>query len=179
MTLGDIKKMALSLIEEINPKNEYLTDDDDIKAKLNQVCNAIQIDLAQVKKICKKFEFERTSDITDIVLPSDFYQLNKIKEVLEYEIIGNTLFFYDDYEGKVTMFYYAFPTIITDDTSNDYELEIDLDAQMAMPYGIASDVLKADISSDYSIYEAKYQNMKANLNTGKGDSISVIDGIDL
>lgn len=179
MTLGEIKKAVLSIIEEINPKSTWLTDDDDIKAKINYICNLIQIDLAQVKKINKKYTFEKTATTKEITLPSDFYQMNEIEEDIDYKIIGNILYIKDDYEGIVTIFYYAYPTKIDDDTSNNYELEIDLDAQNAMVFGVASDILKADISSDYSIYEAKYQNLKANLNTGKGDSISVVSGVDL
>lgn len=179
MTLGEIKKAALSIIEEINPKSAFLTDDEDIKNKINFICNLIQIDLAQVKKINKKQIIEITSGTKEVTLPSDFYQLNKLDEDIDYEIIGNVLYLKDDYEGNITMFYYAYPSKIDDDTANTYELEIDLDAQNAMVFGVISDILKADISSDYSIYEAKYQNLKANLNTGKGDSISVVGGIEL
>ena len=77
MTLGEMKKSVLSLIEEINPKSDYLTDDDDIKNKINSICNSIQIELAQIKKINRKYVFEKEANIDEIELPEDFYQLNK------------------------------------------------------------------------------------------------------
>ena len=50
MTLLDIKKKTLQLIEEISD-NEDLTNDPDIKAKLNSVINQVQFELARMKKI--------------------------------------------------------------------------------------------------------------------------------
>ena len=39
MTLKEMKKKVLALIEELNPLSEYLTDDPDIQAKINDVIN--------------------------------------------------------------------------------------------------------------------------------------------
>ena len=51
MTLLEMKKQVLKLIEEINPKSELLTDDSDIANKINVVINLIQNELARIKKI--------------------------------------------------------------------------------------------------------------------------------
>ena len=49
MTLLEMKKKYLSLIEELNPLSEELTDDPDIAAKQNEVINQIMFELARFK----------------------------------------------------------------------------------------------------------------------------------
>ena len=51
MTLKDMKLRVLSLIEEINPESEYLTDDIDIQAKINYVIDIKNHELSRIKKI--------------------------------------------------------------------------------------------------------------------------------
>ena len=51
MTLTEMKKQVLKLIEEINPKSDLLTDDPDIANKIDVVINLIQNELARIKKI--------------------------------------------------------------------------------------------------------------------------------
>ena len=41
MTLAEMKKKVLGLIEELNPDSELLTDDPDIATKINEVINQI------------------------------------------------------------------------------------------------------------------------------------------
>ena len=41
MTLLEMKKKVLALIEELNPNSEFLTDDPDIATKINEVINSI------------------------------------------------------------------------------------------------------------------------------------------
>ena len=56
MTLKEMKKKVLALIEEINPSSTLLTDDPDIAAKINDVTNQIMFELARIKKIPKYVE---------------------------------------------------------------------------------------------------------------------------
>ena len=58
MTLDEMDRKVLSLIEELNPNNEYLTDDPDIQAKKRYVTNQVLYELARIKKIPKYFEME-------------------------------------------------------------------------------------------------------------------------
>lgn len=58
--------------------------------------------------------------------------------------------------GKFELEYYAIPEEITEDNAEDYEFELDLDAQMALPYYVASSVLMSDVSANYTAFEAKY-----------------------
>ena len=58
MTLLELKKKVLGMIEELNPDSEYLTDDPDISAKINEVINQIQFELARMRKISRYVELE-------------------------------------------------------------------------------------------------------------------------
>ena len=49
MTLLELKKKVLGLIEELNPDSEYLTDDPDIATKINDVINMVIRDLEQLE----------------------------------------------------------------------------------------------------------------------------------
>ena len=51
-----MKTKALSLIEELNPNSELLTDDPDIQEKINDVINQKMFELARMKKIPKYVE---------------------------------------------------------------------------------------------------------------------------
>ena len=61
MTLLEMKKKVLALIEELNPDSEFLTDDPDIATKINDVTNQILFELARIKKISKYAEIEVTA----------------------------------------------------------------------------------------------------------------------
>ena len=43
MTLGENKKIALALIEEYAPNNQYLTDDEDIRDRMNLIYAHCQV----------------------------------------------------------------------------------------------------------------------------------------
>ena len=75
MTLLEMKKKVLRLIEEINGQ-DTLTDDPDIKEKLNDVINQIQFELARIKKIPARDEMAvNAGDEIDLSLTENFYQL--------------------------------------------------------------------------------------------------------
>ena len=62
MTLKEIKKKVLQLIEEIDDKHAKLTSDPDIAAKLNSVINQVQFELARMKKIPANTTEDVTAD---------------------------------------------------------------------------------------------------------------------
>ena len=54
MTLSEMKKKVLGLIEELNPDSDVLTDDPDIATKINDVINQIMFDkMAKLNKYGK------------------------------------------------------------------------------------------------------------------------------
>ncbi len=164
MTLKEMKKKVLNLIEEISPNNPNLTDDPDIANKINDVINQIQNELSRIKKIAVREEFEVTEgeveDFEDWL--DDFYQLNIITGV-EHHIIDKSVEFISD--GKAQVYYYKYPKQITSETNADeYKFELSKDVLEIMPYGVAADLLKSDISANYGqVYSNRYETMLQRL----------------
>lgn len=164
MTLLEMKKQVLALIEEINPKSDLLTDDPDIAAKINYVINQIQNELARIKKIPAKEEMSvsKGDEVEMGDIDKLFYQLNMIRGV-EFQVLGDTIIFCEDGEAKI--YYYKYPKQITVDTvDSDFKFELSTDVLEIMPYGVAGDLLKSDISASYGqIYSTRYQELKQQL----------------
>lgn len=157
MTLGDMKKRVLSLIEEINPQSQYLTDDVDIQAKINYVIDEKQHELARIKKIAAQTTLELEEDET-VDLYEEIENLYQIKSMrgIEYENFENHVTAKED--GILNINYYKYPTMITAETENTHELEISRDAFEIMPFGVAADLLKSDVSAQYGqVYANAYR----------------------
>jgi hypothetical protein len=60
---------------------------------------------------------------------------------------------------------YVYPERITEKTKDKaYEFELTADVLEIMPYGVASDLLKSDVSAEYGkIYTERYESMKQML----------------
>lgn len=186
MTLKDMKKKVLSLIEEIveNPEEELesLTNDPDIEAKLNYVINQIQYELSRVKKIPAYVEKEvNKNDLVnfkDIDATNEIYQLAIVKGIdHEYKADGTIIKILED--GIAEIEYYKYPVRINEKTPDTYEFELSSDVLEVMPYGVAADVLKSDVSNAYgNVYAQRYEQMKSQLdiryNTG---SIEIEEGV--
>jgi hypothetical protein len=169
MTLDEMDKKVLSLIEELNPNSEYLTDDPDIQAKKRYVTNQIMYELARIKKIPKYVELKVSAgdiiDFSDIEKECGYeiYQLNHVCGV-DYvpKASGTVMKIVED--GTVEIDVFVYPERITEKTKGNYEFELSADALEVMPYGIASDLLKSDISAEYgSVYGTRYEAMKQML----------------
>jgi len=163
MNLGEIKKKALALIEELDTDNVTLTTDEDIQKKLNYVVNQVQNELARFKKIPAR----QIVEITDEALEYDlnnlelFYQVQVIRG-LEAEIFGTTAMFKE--AGTADVRYYRYPAQIDADTPDTQELDLTIDLCEIAPYGIAADLLKSDVSNAYgNVYASRYQEMVQSL----------------
>lgn len=170
MTLAEMKKKVLGLIEELNPLSEFLTDDPDIQAKINDVINQILFELARFKKIPKYVEIP--VDAGDIL---EFEDIEKAcgYEVYQIDIIsgvryvpkanGTVLKMLETGTAEVSCFVY--PERITEKTKDKaYEFEVSNDVLEVMPYGVAGDLLKSDVSTEYgAVYANRYQEMLTRL----------------
>lgn len=161
----EMKKKVFSLIEELNPNSELLTDDPDISAKYNEVANQVQYELARIKKIPKYVEMNVAAGsiitFADIekACGSEVYQLATICGVnYTPKASGTVLKILESGTAEIECFVY--PERITDKTKGDHELELSQDALEIMPYGIAADLLKSDISTEYgTIYAVRYKEL--------------------
>ena len=148
MTLGDFKQRVLRLIEEIDVDKKELTDDPDISNKFNTVTNQLMFELFRYKGIIVKDTVNVTENEEFILNEeySDFYQLKIIKGV-EYNIDDNIVTFLED--GKATIYYYKYPKSITKDTEDTYKFELATEVLECMVSGVAADILKSHVSSNY------------------------------
>ena len=163
MTLEEMKQKVYSLIEEYSEDADDLTEDEDLALKMNSVINQIQNELARFKKIEDYTTLEGTEgtviDFSDI--DDNLYQLNIIKG-LDCEIIGQKIKFNEN--GTAEIYYYKYPTQINAETDDSQEFDLSIDVLEIMPYGVAADLLKSDVSSNYGqIYAQRYQELKNEL----------------
>jgi hypothetical protein len=170
MTLQEMKKKVLGMIEELNPDSEYLTDDPDIQAKINEVINQVMYELARIKKIPKYLEMAVTSgqllEFTDIEsrVGYEIYQIGTVGGVSYVPKANGTVLKIME-SGTAEIDCYVYPERITEKTKDKaYEFEMTPDVLEIMPYGIAADLLKSDVSAEYgNIYATRYESMKQML----------------
>lgn len=192
MTLDENKKITLALIEEYSPTNKILTDDEDIATRLNLVYAPNYQELSQNKKILKTKILKEITGNTEegfeeLSLPSNMYQFKKIIALDEnnveveavYSRLGkNKILISKESDAKYVLEYYAYPTIITEETEGDFSLEIEQDVQLILPYAVANDILKVDPSSDYTAFLAEYKRKLESLDTRRDiPSITVEEGV--
>jgi hypothetical protein len=165
MTLLEMDKKVLALIEELNPDSEFLTDDPDIAAKKRYVTNQIMYELARQKKIPKYAEVEvaagqlLTFEDIEAAVGYVVYQLGTVCGVNHVpKANGTVLKILESGTAEIDCFVY--PERITENTKDSYEFELSEDVLEIMPYGIAGDLLKSDVSAEYgSIYSTRYETM--------------------
>ena len=181
MTYGENKKITLALIEEYSPNMNNKTEDEDIALRLPFLYNLAYKELAMTKKIIATKTYSEISDeqksdrYTSYSLPSDLYQIKNIMVLDEdnkpsnadYYTVQNKIYINVNSKGNTVLEYYRYPQEINEETTDDFYLEIDEDAQGILPYKVADDILKTDPSSDYTAFATEYQRKLQILDTRK------------
>lgn len=182
MTKLEMKKKVLALIEELNPKSELLTDDPDISTKIDDVINQVMYELARLKKIAKYVEMAVTAGelitFEDIEKESGYevYQINLVSGVSYTSKASGTIMKFLE-SGTAEIDFFAYPERITSKTSDSYEFELSPDVLEIMPYGVAGDLLKSDVSAEYgSVYSTRYESMIQRLDPRYQMSSVYIEG---
>lgn len=180
MTLEEMKQKTYQLIEEYDEEQTELTNDPDLAGKINSVINQIQNELARIKKITanKTMTVKEGQEINLTDIDKNIYQLYGIRGV-DYETMLNTITFNE--EGTARIYYYKYPTQINDETEDDFVFELSRDVLEVMPYGVAADLLKSDVSSQYgSVYAARYQQLLNELDVRYSTgSLTLSEGIEV
>lgn len=183
MTLLEMKKKVLGMIEELNPNSELLTDDPDISTKINEVINQVMYELARMKKIPKYVELDVSEgdliEFADIEKKCGYeiYQINMVSGVDHaFKANGTIVKILESGTAEIDVFVY--PERITEKTKDKaYEFELTTDALEIMPYGIAGDLLKSDVSTEYgSVYATRYESMLQRLDPRYAMTSVYIDG---
>ena len=177
MKLIDLKKKTLALIEEINEDEVDLTDDPDIAAKLPYVINQILHELTRFKKIpsfvVRDVEKDQVIHLNDSL--DNFYQLKVIKDVKHEFLDDLTVKFLED--GQALISFYQYPENITPTTPDTKTIDLPEDILEIAPYGIAADILKADVSNQYgAIYANRYKEMIQTLDSRYSTAVVEFDG---
>ena len=170
MTLYEMKLKVLALIEELNSQSELLTDDPDIASKINAVINQILFEMCRIKKIPKYVEIPVNDgdllsfDELEGAVGNAIYQLCLVGGVKHEIKAGGTVIKIKE-TGTAEIEVYVYPERILDTTKDKaYEFEVTDDVLEVMPYGIAADLLKSDVSAEYgSVYATRYESMKQML----------------
>lgn len=187
MTLEEMKKNVLALIEELNPDSEYLTDDPDIATKINYVINQKMFEMARFKKIPKYVEMAVTA--------GDTITFADIEKKCGYEIYQLGLLCGVDYtpkasgtvlkirsSGTAEIDVFVYPERITEKTQDSaYEFELSPDVLEILPYGIAADLLKSDVSAEYgTVYATAFETMLQRLDPRyQMNTITIEGGVDI
>lgn len=183
MTQLEMDKKVLGLIEELNPNSELLTDDPDIALKKNEVTNQIMFELARLKKIPKYVEIDVTEgevitfEDIEAAVGYEIYQIGTVGGVSYVPKAGGTVLKVKE-SGVLEIDCYVYPERITEKTKpKAYEFELSPDALEIMPYGIAGDLLKSDVSAEYgNVYSARYEQLKQMLDPRYQTGVVFIEG---
>lgn len=194
MTAKEMKIKVFSLIEEYYPEQISLADDQDVRYKINGAINQIQMDLMKYKKTPFKYETTIKRDNPVLLLNSipNFYQLNTIPNV-EYEVVGDyEIKFEIDEDTTIEVYYYKLPELmdltfkasgnksaeqVSAEYDESFEFELSTELQEIMPYGIAADLLKQDMISNYGKYfYERYLEMKNMIDSRKTISTATVTG---
>ena len=148
--------------------------------------------MAQHKKILKtktlkEISGETSKGYSEYSLPSNMYQFKRIIGLdkdnnvvnVPYMPIGKKkIYISDEVDVNVILEYYAYPTVITEETDDDFTLEIDQDVQLILPYLVANDILKADPSADYTAFSKEFQRKMQELDTSfTTTTVSIEEGV--
>ena len=182
MTLKEMKVKVLSLIEELNLENTNLTDDPDILAKINEVINQIQFELVRIKKLAKYVEFAVTEgslltfEDLEREVGYEIFQINCVGGV-NHSMKANGTVIKVLESGTLELDCFVYPERITAETKDSYEFELGSDVLEVMPYGVAADLLKSDISSEYgAVYATRYESMLQRIDPRNHTTSIYIDG---
>lgn len=182
MTLKELKRKTLVLIEEYNADAASQTDDIDIEAKFNDIANQRMIELCRMKKIPKyvRMDVKEGDTITFDDLENEvgygIYQVAMIRGI-DYDIRANGTVFKILIDGTAEIDVFVYPELITDKTKDSYELELSPDALEILPYGIAADILSTDVSSGYGkVYRDMYETMLSRLDSRYQMPLITIEG---
>lgn len=157
MTYGENKKIFVSLCDEYAPNNTFFTDDEDIQMKCALLYASPYEELSNYKTIPKLKEiavskYTDTQGYEKVKMPN----CKKIKSITvldeynnplsegDYKILGDYLYLSNVDNLTYVVEYIPYLEPITEETDDDFELEIPQELQAILPYMVASDLFKTD-----------------------------------
>ena len=191
MTYGENKKLFMALCDEYAPNNNYFTDDEDIQIKcallyaapyeeLSNYKTMPKIKEIQISKYTEKKGYERVKmpDCKKILSISALDEYNNPVSYGDYKTLGDYLYLSNEADLRYVVEYIPYLRMISEETEDDFELEIPQDLQTILPYLVASDLFKTDPGQDWTAFEQalnrklqmiNYKKMGASANITEGD----------
>ena len=168
MTLGDGKRKVYELLDEYGVSGEGV--DSDMAAKMNDLFDIAQKEIAQRQKIARFYAIERTDGVTEYPMPAGFLKFRRLRvdgrlARRRYEWRGSSIVIPEEEPGDFEVEYFAAPVTIGPATADDHEFEVREDGCQAMPFFVAAMVLSSDLVQDANIYLNLYQMALAELST--------------
>ena len=177
MKLIDSIKIMLALVDEYQKDKKFFTDDEDIEMKAKILYAPVYQEMSDIKMLSKSKELNFTYDGTDSFEEVKLPSAKKIKQIVcvdennrpttgNYYYISDTkIMISKALNVKYLCEYTPTVTQITEETPNDFELEIPDDACKFLAYKVAGDLLKTDPSVDYKAFEQRVREMFSNFDT--------------
>lgn len=175
MNIGQIKTKAIQLIREYSNNGNLITENDnaDYLLSMNSFVNDAQFDLCSIRPIIKKTVLSEPIEVTGALkryqMPTDFMGFKELKngdyQFTNFDWEGKVMIIPAYYDGEFTLWYYAFPSVIDNETEDSTELEIDLDMQMIIPYYVAGRVIITENVELSNILLAEYEAKKKRTTT--------------
>lgn len=166
MTYGDNKKIFMALCDEYAPNNTFFTDDTDIQEKVALLYAPAYEELStyrttpKIKEVsvakAKEAGYERVKMPNCKRIKSiSSLDANNNEANGKYKIIADYIYLSNEEDYTYFVEYVPFIEPITEETDDSYELEIDQDLAMILPYIVAGDLFKTDPRTRlYSIWKS-------------------------
>jgi hypothetical protein len=163
MTLKDMKGKCMVLLDEVT-SSDLMANIEDYKYKINPLADSVQREIATICKNIKKYETVTASN-SKIVLPLDVYELISVIKAGEptgYIQTSKWQITVQE-DGEYTLYYNAYPSVISQSTPDTYTFEIDADAQEALIYGVCAGLCINDEPELYDTYMDRYNMCMQNI----------------
>jgi hypothetical protein len=167
----------LALVDEYQAEKKFFTDDEDIEAKAKLLYAPVYQEMSDIKMLSESKELSFTytgqDGYDEVKLPS----CKKVKQIIVvdknnipttgdyYYISDQTIMISKKLNVKYLCEYIPKVTQITEETPNDFELELTDDANKFLAFKVAGDLLKTDQSVDYKAFEQRVREMFGNFDT--------------
>lgn len=187
MNLDACNNKVLRLLNRYSIDGQVSSDSDiqDLKLQIKDLANDAQQFISQIRPIIRYKKITQTGidsyDIKSYILPDDYRQIQYVK--------FSNILFYDyciedgkikvplNYSGIFLLCYIAEPTEIDEDTATDYDFEIDIDAQPAIPYYCAGRIEMEESEPLGKLLMDQYVTIIKNLSKKNKDFTYTIQNI--
>lgn len=189
MTVNDVKKQFLALIDEYAPENIKFTEDEDADVKFKTLLGLAYQAMANKKPIEKTKNLNHEYTGENVYREYNLPSMKQLRRIIvqdennrlisgDYYFVGERKIYINQNSNATYIAEYLIePEVINDETDDDFELEIAQDAQFFLAYKIADDILKTDPSANYTAFANEYQRLLQDFDTRtKGIMVEIDEG---